>query len=185
MRSEAAQHSTPFVGHSLRGQEPYIRAPADPTGAIRAAPILAARLAESLTLKALRDNCSVRCPGVAEEEPVHKGGFSENFGLSFLSSAFSSQGAPCTSRPLQRQAPRPAAAPLAWGGGGWHKASVLGCLPLAAPIGLSPLLILREGGGRAKLPTILGQMPVVANTSQSQCACPSTRKEQMIATSHP
>ena len=27
-------------------------------------------------------------------------------------------------------------------GGGWHKASVLGCLPLAAPIGLSPLLIL-------------------------------------------
>ena len=28
------------------------------------------------------------------------------------------------------------------GGGGWHKASVLGCLPLAASIGLSPLLIL-------------------------------------------
>ena len=28
------------------------------------------------------------------------------------------------------------------GGGGWHKASVLGCLPLAVPIGLSPLLIL-------------------------------------------
>ena len=28
------------------------------------------------------------------------------------------------------------------GGGGWHKASVSGCLPLAAPIGLSPLLIL-------------------------------------------
>ena len=28
------------------------------------------------------------------------------------------------------------------GGGGWHKASVLGWLPLAAPIGLSPLLIL-------------------------------------------
>ena len=46
------------------------------------------------------------------------------------------------------------------GGGGWHKASVLRCLPLAACIGLSPLLILnlcgservlvppnREGGG--------------------------------------
>ena len=29
-----------------------------------------------------------------------------------------------------------------WGGGGWHKASVSDCLPLAAPIGLSPLLIL-------------------------------------------
>ena len=28
------------------------------------------------------------------------------------------------------------------GRGAWHKASVLGCLPLAAPIGLSPLLIL-------------------------------------------
>ena len=28
------------------------------------------------------------------------------------------------------------------GGGGWHKASALGCLPLAVPIGLSPQLIL-------------------------------------------
>ena len=28
------------------------------------------------------------------------------------------------------------------GGGGWHKASVLRCLPLAVRIGLSPLLIL-------------------------------------------
>ena len=28
------------------------------------------------------------------------------------------------------------------GGEGWHKASVSDCLPLAAPIGLSPLLIL-------------------------------------------
>ena len=28
------------------------------------------------------------------------------------------------------------------GGGGWHKASVSDCLPLAAPTGLSPLLIL-------------------------------------------
>ena len=35
--------------------------------------------------------------------------------------------------------------PPAWAGGGggvWHKASVSGCLPLAVPIGLSPLLIL-------------------------------------------
>ena len=31
---------------------------------------------------------------------------------------------------------------MPWGGGGWHKASVSDCLPLAAPIGLSPLLIL-------------------------------------------
>ena len=28
------------------------------------------------------------------------------------------------------------------GGGGWHKASVSDCLPMEAPIGLSPLLIL-------------------------------------------
>ena len=35
------------------------------------------------------------------------------------------------------------------GGGGWHKASVSDCLPLAAPIGLSPLLILTLcGSGR-------------------------------------
>ena len=27
------------------------------------------------------------------------------------------------------------------GGGGWHKASASGCVPLAAPIGLSPLHI--------------------------------------------
>ena len=31
-------------------------------------------------------------------------------------------------------------------GGGWHRASVFGCLPLAAPIGLSPLLILTLRG---------------------------------------
>ena len=35
---------------------------------------------------------------------------------------------------------------LAQGGGGWHKASVSDCLPLAAPIGLSPLLILTPCG---------------------------------------
>ena len=33
------------------------------------------------------------------------------------------------------------------GGGVWHKASVSDCLPLAAPIGLSPLLTGRGGGG--------------------------------------
>ena len=32
--------------------------------------------------------------------------------------------------------------PPNWGGGGWHKASVSDCVPLEAPIGLSPLLIL-------------------------------------------
>ena len=37
------------------------------------------------------------------------------------------------------------------GGGGWHKASVLGCLPLAVPIGLSPLLILTLSGSKRVL----------------------------------
>ena len=37
------------------------------------------------------------------------------------------------------------------GGGGWYKASVLGCLPLAVPIGLSPLLILTLCGSERVL----------------------------------
>ena len=37
------------------------------------------------------------------------------------------------------------------GGGGCHKASVLGCLPLAAPIGLSSLLILTLCGPKRAL----------------------------------
>ena len=37
------------------------------------------------------------------------------------------------------------------GGGGWHKASVSNCLPLAAPIGLSPLLLLTLCGSERVL----------------------------------
>ena len=37
------------------------------------------------------------------------------------------------------------------GGGGWHKASVSDCLPLAAPIGLLPLLILTLCGPKRVL----------------------------------
>ena len=37
------------------------------------------------------------------------------------------------------------------GGRGWHKASVSDCLPLAAPIGLSPLLILTLRGSERVL----------------------------------
>ena len=36
-------------------------------------------------------------------------------------------------------------------GGGWHKASVLGCLPLAAPMGLWPVLILTLCGSERVL----------------------------------
>ena len=38
-----------------------------------------------------------------------------------------------------------------WGGGGWHKASVSDWLPLAAPIGLSPLLTLTLCGSERVL----------------------------------
>ena len=40
---------------------------------------------------------------------------------------------------------------LEGGGGGWHKASASGCLPLAAPIGLSPLLIPTLCGSKRRL----------------------------------
>ena len=41
---------------------------------------------------------------------------------------------------------------MARGGGGyWHKALVFGCLPLVAPIGLSPLLILTLCGSERVL----------------------------------
>ena len=57
-------------------------------------------------------------------------------------------GAQCECVGGTRRASRvsPRSAPGSWqrggGGGAWHKASVSDCLPLAAPIGLSPLLIL-------------------------------------------
>ena len=40
---------------------------------------------------------------------------------------------------------------LGGGGGGWHKASASDCLPLAAPISLSPLLILTLCGSERVL----------------------------------
>ena len=40
---------------------------------------------------------------------------------------------------------------LPLGGGGWHRASVSDCLPLAAPIGLSPLHILTLCGSERVL----------------------------------
>ena len=44
-------------------------------------------------------------------------------------------------------------------GGVWHKASVLGCLPLAAPIGLSPLLILTLCGSESVLVVAMEPKP--------------------------
>jgi hypothetical protein len=41
---------------------------------------------------------------------------------------------------------------VCWGVGGiWHKASSLGCMPLTAPIGLSPLRILTLCGSKRVL----------------------------------
>ena len=71
---------------------------------------------------------------------------------------------PCTETTTRRN--------VTQGGAGWHMASVLGSLPLAAPIGLSPLLILTlcgsecvlvvsteplDGGGGALSPKIPNQ----------------------------
>ena len=79
------------------------------------------------------------------------------------------------------------------GGGGWHKASVFGCLPLAAPIGLSPLLILTlcgpqrvlvvspgGGGGESGAGHGVGQGPVggcVIKAERGICRfiCPGVR----------
>ena len=46
------------------------------------------------------------------------------------------------------------------GGGGWHKASVSDCLPLAAPIGLSPLLILTLCGPERVLVLVVSTEPL-------------------------
>ena len=49
----------------------------------------------------------------------------------------------------KRSPPPPPPVGRAWKGGVWHKAWVSDCLPLAAPLGLSPLLILTLwGSGR-------------------------------------
>ena len=53
------------------------------------------------------------------------------------------------------------------GGGGWHKASVSDCLPLAAPIGLSPLLILTLCGPKRVL--------VVSTEPPDDLSCLTTR----------
>ena len=60
------------------------------------------------------------------------------------------------------------------GGGGWHKASVLGCLPLAAPIGLSPLLILTLCGSEHVL--------VVSTEALDDLSCLTTPGSAVLET---
>ena len=59
------------------------------------------------------------------------------------------RGRPGPTAPLKSPLPPPHA--QSGGGGGWHKASVSECLPLAVPIGLSPRLILTLCGPKRVL----------------------------------
>ena len=66
---------------------------------------------------------------------------------------------------------------LAWRGGsggrgGWHKASVLGCLPLAAPIGLLPLLLLTLCGSERVLVVSTEPLDDLVLFDYSRVGCP-------------
>ena len=69
---------------------------------------------------------------------------------------------------------RPAAARKSarGGGGGWHKASVSDCLPLAAPIGLSPLLILTLCGPERVLVVSTEPPDVLSCLTTAGVGCP-------------
>ena len=56
------------------------------------------------------------------------------------------------------------------GGGGWHKASVPGCLPLAVPIGLSPLSILTLCGSERVL--VVSTEPLDDLSCLTRVGCP-------------
>ena len=58
--------------------------------------------------------------------------------------------------------------PLFGRGGGWHKASVSDCLPLAAPIGLSPLLILTLCGPERVLVVSGGGLGCISREGTSE-----------------
>ena len=55
------------------------------------------------------------------------------------------------------------------GGGGWHKASVSDCLPLAAPIGLSPLLT--GGGGQEACTRFQSKQHLQTNNTSHGVPC--------------
>ena len=57
-------------------------------------------------------------------------------------------------------------------GGGWHKASVLGCLPLAAPIGLSPLLSLTLYGSEGVFIVSTEPLDDLSCLDSSGVSCP-------------
>ena len=63
--------------------------------------------------------------------------------------------------------------PRSGGGGGvWHKASVSGCLPLAVPIGLSPLLILTLCGSERVLVVSMEPLDDLSCLTTPGVGCP-------------
>ena len=60
------------------------------------------------------------------------------------------------------------------GGGGWHKASVSDCLPLAAPIGLSSLLILSLCGPERVLVVSMEPLDDLSCLTTPESAVPET-----------
>ena len=56
--------------------------------------------------------------------------------------------------------------------GGWHKASVSGCMPLAVPIGLSPLLILTLCGPQRVLVVSMKPLDDLSNLTTPGSAVP-------------
>ena len=63
------------------------------------------------------------------------------------------------------------------GGWGWHKASVSDCLPLAAPIGLSPLLILTLCGPERVLVVSMEPLDDLSCLTTPASAVPETGTE--------
>ena len=85
----------------------------------------------------------------------------------------------CTLRPLCNLPPNAMTGPPHGGGGGWHKALISGCSPLAVPIGLSPLLILTLCGSERVLVVSMGGgggggAPPNRNTSKLQLCMHNT-----------
>ena len=85
------------------------------------------------------------------------------------------------------------------GGGGWHKASVSDCLPLAMPVGLSPLLILTLcgpervlvvstehcGGGGGGQWQCLWRCRVCVCLLQASCPCVRAKRENVLSHDSP
>ena len=65
------------------------------------------------------------------------------------------------------------------GGGGWHEASVSDCLPLAAPIGLSPLLILTLCGPERVLVVSTEPLDDLSCVTNPGVGCPGDRLDQV------